>query len=244
MGLQIRLDSKGIHLIKPGVFGSKDDFTEYSCQKSISSSTSLIGITTINFNGETIKGFSKSDAEEIEKIYALGMNDNYLELIELVGPDGEEINSSYECESAISRLKADYLQSQADKAAKAATEALNAQAAAASAAASAAQAYNRHQEAANNVIYSQATTAMKDATPPPVTDVKLYALISGQQQGPYTMNELQALVQQGVLSSTTMVWKDGLPSWIPASNLPELAFAFGSSSLPPTPPVPPIAPVQ
>lgn len=46
--------------------------------------------------------------------------------------------------------------------------------------------------------------------------------INGQQRGPLTVDELRA---EGI-TSDTMVWRAGLPNWIAASELPELAVIF------------------
>ena len=233
MGLKIRLDTKGIHLIRPGVIGTKDDFYLYG--GSLTSSTSLVGITTINFLHYKLKGFTKEQAKEIEKIFAYGANHQYLELIDHVGIDGQEYENSNEYRLAIERLKADWLQKKADQAAKDATEALNAQALAAEAASNAAMAYNRHQQAASEAVQSAAVSAVQNVAATIQTQ-SIYLAIDGQQQGPYKFDELTLLAQQGSLTATTMVWKDGLPSWVPASQLPELKSLFADKQMPPIPP--------
>ena len=233
MGLKIRLDTKGIHLIKPGVIGSKDDFYLYG--GSLTSSTSLVGITTINFLHYKLKGFTKEQAKEIEKIFGYGANHQYLELIDHVGIDGQEYEDSHEYKLAIEKLKADWLQKKADQAAKDATDALNAQAMAAEAASNAAKAYNRHQMAASEAIQSASTSAIQNAATTILTQ-SIYLAIDGQQQGPYNFDELSLFVQQGSLNTDTLVWKDGLSSWVPAGQLPELKSLFATQLMPPIPP--------
>lgn len=234
LGMKIRLDTKGIHLIKPGVIGSKDNFTPYIMGRPISSSTSLVGITTIFFEENKIKGFSADQASEIEKLYWLGVNDNFEELIELIGVDGQEIDDTHECRMAIEKAKADWLQEKADIASKNATEALNAQAMAASAAASAARAYDRHQDAAHKAIFSALNNSTNPTTPPPV-NLSVYVAVDGQQKGPFDIKGLSQLVKQGVLTLQSLVWKEGLTSWTPASELAELKALFNSPNLPPLP---------
>lgn len=233
MGLKIRLDTKGIHLIKPGVIGSKDDFYLYG--GSLTSSTSLVGITTINFLHYKLKGFTKEQAKEIEKIFGYGANHQYLELIDCVGIDGQEYEDSPEYKLAIEQLKANWLQKKADQAAKDATEALNAQALAAEAASNAAKAFNRHQQAASKAVQSASINAIQNIATTVQTQ-GIYLAIDGQQQGPYNLDELMMLVQQGSVNCETMVWKEGLSTWVPAGQLPELKSLFTASQMPPVPP--------
>jgi hypothetical protein len=58
--------------------------------------------------------------------------------------------------------------------------------------------------------------------------------VNGAQQGPY---ELSALPGAG-LTRETLVWRDGMASWTPARQVPELASLF--ASLPPPLPPPPL----
>lgn len=238
LGLKIRLDTKGIHFIKPGVFGSSDDFYNYNGTP-ITFSTSLIGVTTIIYGADKYRGFDQRQAKEIEKIYALGMNDQYLELLDCVGVDGQEFSNSPEYKKAIDKLKAEYLKEKADEASKHATEALNAQAMAATAAEAAAKAYDRHSDAANKAVHDAAVSAISGAVPPPMGNVAIYVAVGGQQQGPFDMAGLASLVQQGTLTVNTMVWKEGLAAWTPAVQLSELAPLFAAPQMPPVPPAMP-----
>lgn len=56
----------------------------------------------------------------------------------------------------------------------------------------------------------------------------------GTQIGPI---EREHLLKSGI-TSTTLVWKEGTPNWIPAAQEPELAEYFAAPSY--TPPVPPM----
>lgn len=61
-----------------------------------------------------------------------------------------------------------------------------------------------------------------------------------QQYGPVSEEELRRLLQRGELSTEDLVWREGMPEWIPASSVAELA-----TPLPPAPPAsfaPPPAP--
>lgn len=47
---------------------------------------------------------------------------------------------------------------------------------------------------------------------------------NGQQQGPVSEFELSRLLSSGTISSETLIWKEGMPEWVPISSAaPELA---------------------
>jgi uncharacterized membrane protein len=70
---------------------------------------------------------------------------------------------------------------------------------------------------------------------------------NGQACGPVATAALQSLLQNGTLGPDTLVWKQGMPNWVPARSVGELGGQFGQAgpaasgpagSLPP--PVPPM----
>lgn len=67
-----------------------------------------------------------------------------------------------------------------------------------------------------------------------------YAAPAGQQVGPLSFAELDAMARAGKLSPEDLVWESGTPDWIPASRV----LAFAPSSPPPAPvaPLPPRPP--
>ena len=80
-------------------------------------------------------------------------------------------------------------------------------------------------------------------TPPPapgIVNVAYMISANGQQFGPYNMQQLQQLVQNGQLTTQTYVWKQGMANWEFAGNVQELAPLFGAvpPPMPPTPPMP------
>ena len=82
-------------------------------------------------------------------------------------------------------------------------------------------------------------------TPPPMpgtANVSYMVTANGQQFGPFNMPQLQQMVQNGQLTAQTYVWKQGMPNWELAGNVPELASLFGTVP-PPTPPAPPTPPM-
>lgn len=56
----------------------------------------------------------------------------------------------------------------------------------------------------------------------------------GEQVGPMGVEALQRLAGNGELGPDDFVWREGLPVWVPAAELPELAaqFAAGESTAP------------
>lgn len=69
-------------------------------------------------------------------------------------------------------------------------------------------------------------------------DQYYYVDARNQQAGPYSLNDL---VAQGITSST-LVWKQGMSGWVPAAQVPEVAAALqrgtvsgGGAGTPPPP---------
>ncbi|WP_308552473.1 SPFH domain-containing protein [uncultured Mediterranea sp.] len=72
--------------------------------------------------------------------------------------------------------------------------------------------------------------------PPPTSSISIYhVLVNGNQQGPYDMAALRQLVQNGMLTRDTYVWKNGMPQWTYAGECSELQQLFGTPPPPPPP---------
>lgn len=58
------------------------------------------------------------------------------------------------------------------------------------------------------------------------------------QLGPLTREQLEELVEGGVVAADTYVWRAGMTDWIPAEKVPELMAVFRRSgtAVPPPPP--------
>lgn len=80
------------------------------------------------------------------------------------------------------------------------------------------------------------------AAPPPVPgqNSSWMLAINGQQFGPYNSQQLQQLAQNGQFTPNTHVWRQGMPNWEMAGNVPELAMMFGAATPPPPPGMPPM----
>ena len=55
------------------------------------------------------------------------------------------------------------------------------------------------------------------------------------------MEQCKQMVQGGQLTQQTMVWKEGMAAWAPASQVVELQPLFAPPAMPGMPPLPPIS---
>ena len=69
--------------------------------------------------------------------------------------------------------------------------------------------------------------------PPPVAQYNV--AVNGQTAGPFTLEQLARMVQDGRLTDKSMVWKAGMAGWAAAGTVQELASLF--IQVPPPPPV-------
>ena len=73
-------------------------------------------------------------------------------------------------------------------------------------------------------------------TPPPVPNVQYHVSMNGAQMGPFNMQQLQQMAQNGQITPQTYVWKPGMAAWEFACNVPEVASLFAAPGTPPPPP--------
>lgn len=73
-------------------------------------------------------------------------------------------------------------------------------------------------------------------TPPPMPDVQYYTAVNGQQAGPFTLQQLKLLKENGQLTKQTYIWKQGMANWDYAVNVTEVAMLFVTNTPPPPPP--------
>lgn len=81
----------------------------------------------------------------------------------------------------------------------------------------------------------QNQTAGQNPPPIPGGAGQFFVAVNGQQQGPFTFQTLQQMVQQGTVIRDTLVWKQGMPAWNKAGDTAELNTLFGAVP-PPLPP--------
>ncbi|MEO8471791.1 MAG: DUF4339 domain-containing protein, partial [Chryseolinea sp.] len=86
-------------------------------------------------------------------------------------------------------------------------------------------------------MFSQQNQANQQSGPPPIPggNIQFYIAVNGAQQGPYTPQTLQQMIQQGSVNRDSLVWRQGIASWIKASDAPEISGFFGAVP-PPLPP--------
>ena len=73
--------------------------------------------------------------------------------------------------------------------------------------------------------------------PPPLVEHQYFLGINGQQQGPFSAQQIVQYVQAGqVAPATTKVWRAGLPAWTDLAQFAELAPLFLSAPPPLMPP--------
>jgi membrane protease subunit (stomatin/prohibitin family) len=82
---------------------------------------------------------------------------------------------------------------------------------------------------------SPGTGGASPAPPPLPEQIQLFVAVNGQQTGPFDQPALQQMAQSGQLTRDSLVWKQGMTSWGPAGQVPELSAVFGTVP----PPVPP-----
>ncbi len=75
-------------------------------------------------------------------------------------------------------------------------------------------------------------------TPPPPPTIVYSVSINGQTAGPFDLQQLQQMVQNGQLTQNTHAWKQGMAGWEVAGKVQELANLFGVVPPPPPPPPP------
>jgi membrane protease subunit (stomatin/prohibitin family) len=70
--------------------------------------------------------------------------------------------------------------------------------------------------------------------PPPVPGAaSWHVAVNGQQQGPFTPQQIAEGIAKGQIARDTLVWSAGMGDWTPAASVPQLA---GSFTAPPSPP--------
>jgi hypothetical protein len=69
--------------------------------------------------------------------------------------------------------------------------------------------------------------------PPSPFGFSYYAIIEGAQHGPYDKNQFKRLVDKDMVSSSTMVWKEGMEKWMPAMEIEDMKDFFKPQTTPP-----------
>jgi membrane protease subunit (stomatin/prohibitin family) len=77
-------------------------------------------------------------------------------------------------------------------------------------------------------VFQPNTVQGNDGPPPLPSEAQFFAVVNGQQAGPYTISQLSQLASAGTISVQTHVWKKGMPAWVVANTVPELAALFNN----------------
>ena len=78
-----------------------------------------------------------------------------------------------------------------------------------------------------NSVMPQSGQAPGAAVPPPVQErSRTYLAVDGTQAGPFTDEELVKLIRNNLLSPETLVWRQGMAAWTPASQVPDVNKLF------------------
>lgn len=67
---------------------------------------------------------------------------------------------------------------------------------------------------------------------------------NGQQEGPYTAEQIQQMLADGSIARYTLAWKEGLSQWVPLSQILESSPPQPSHIAPPPVPIAPVATIQ
>ena len=75
------------------------------------------------------------------------------------------------------------------------------------------------------------------ATPPPMSGQKtaVHISLSGQQYGPYDLEQLKQYIAEGRVNGETQCWKEGMAGWAELKTVHELAALFGPPAGSPPP---------
>jgi membrane protease subunit (stomatin/prohibitin family) len=86
-------------------------------------------------------------------------------------------------------------------------------------------------------MFNQQNQQGQQQGPPPVpgAEVAFYIAVNGQQQGPYNLQTLQTMIQQGSVTRDSLIWKQGMAAWTKAGDVAEVSALFGVVP-PPLPP--------
>lgn len=70
-------------------------------------------------------------------------------------------------------------------------------------------------------------------TPPPIPTTKYYVAEDGKQTGPFDLETLKKMAENGTFKKDSLVWKDGMKEWTRAEEVIELSVVF--PNIPPIP---------
>lgn len=87
-----------------------------------------------------------------------------------------------------------------------------------------------------NTLVQQNGSSGQQIPPPIPSQSQYFAVLAGQQAGPFTMEQLQEKIGKGEVLRETLIWKQGMSAWQKADTIPDMIKLFGS--IPPPVPKP------
>lgn len=74
--------------------------------------------------------------------------------------------------------------------------------------------------------------------PPPIPKESFFVAVNGKQEGPFTIDILMQMKNNGSFSSDQLVWQPGMDNWVKASEVQALKNVFSSENEITPPPIP------
>ena len=78
----------------------------------------------------------------------------------------------------------------------------------------------------NHAMQNITTPQFKNVNVPLPQQIHFYALVNDIPQGPFTEQELSGHILANRVSKETLVWLNGMPGWMQAQLVPEVAKLF------------------
>jgi hypothetical protein len=78
----------------------------------------------------------------------------------------------------------------------------------------------------NTALSQMQTPTFKNVNVQLPTSMACYAIVNGIPQGPFNENEMTSHIQAARITKDTLVWLNGMPGWLEAGKVAEVAKLF------------------
>jgi membrane protease subunit (stomatin/prohibitin family) len=91
------------------------------------------------------------------------------------------------------------------------------------------------QQMANGMQQNQNQSQTQQSTPPPLPNqvAQYFVAINGQQNGPFSLQQIQDSIKSGQITQDTLVWTQGMSGWEKAKDVLSNYFSQTPPPLPP-----------
>lgn len=213
---------QGVKQVISGIFSKEERFDYYRDIDPVTIKTRLVGFCAITINGYhvhgEINGFYKSEVKEMKELVEIGKKDpqRLSARISETNDDDDEYEEEEEEEDETEDEEVEEVEKETA------------------------------QENDSDFLFSDATSSSSRqntsaSTPPPPPTFSYYAMIDNKQEGPYDKIQFKRLVDNDMVSLSTMVWKDGMDVWKKAKDVEEVGEIFPQYQAAP-PQAPAVAP--